>query len=161
MTMPEIDTLLPHADPMILLDRVCEADAESLTAELSITSTSLFFDEQEQAVGAWIGIEYMAQAVAAYAGYQATLKGESVRVGFLLGSRHYEAHCPQFSLGWKLQIHVQRVLQSENGLGAFECQICKVNSASDSTVLATATVTVFQPDQVEHFLQNVIEKNHE
>lgn len=153
--MPEVYTLLPHAEPMVLLDRVCAVDAESLTAELTITAASLFFDEQQQAVGAWIGIEYMAQAVAAYAGYQARLQGESVRVGFLLGSRRYESHCPNFPLGWVLQVQVRRVLQGENGLGAFECQIYQVND--NSTLLASATVTVFQPDQVENFLQN----NHE
>lgn len=150
--MMEIHKLVPHADPMVLLDRVITVDEESLSAELTITQDSLFFDEAELGVGAWVGIEYMAQAIAAYAGYQAVSKGESVRVGFLLGSRRYESHCSYFLLGSTLQVQVRRVLQNENGLGAFECQIGDANE--NKTVLATATVTVFQPEEVKQFLQN-------
>jgi predicted hotdog family 3-hydroxylacyl-ACP dehydratase len=153
MILPDIHALVPHADPMVLLEQVVAADAESLTARLVIREGSLFFDEEERGVGVWIGIEYMAQAIAAYAGYQASLKGEPVRVGFLLGSRRYEANCPYFLLDSVLQIHARRVLQGENGLGAFECQIWNAND-SNQTALATATLTVFQPDQIDHFLQN-------
>jgi predicted hotdog family 3-hydroxylacyl-ACP dehydratase len=147
VSWPDIHTLVPHADPMVLLDRVIAADEESLTTQLTITEDSLFLDEK--GVGSWIGIEYMAQTIAAYAGYQSSLKGEPVRIGFLLGARRYETSCSYFPLGSVLQIHARRVLQNENGLGAlgaFECQICDINSVQ----LANATVTVFQP-----------EKNHE
>lgn len=153
MTLPAIHTLVPHADPMVLLDRVTAVDAESLSAEVTITRQSMFFDEKEQGIGAWVGIEYMAQAIAAYAGYQAISQGEKVRVGFLLGSRRYESQCAHFGLGSILHVKVQRVVQHENGLGAFECQIGDT-SDTESKVLATATVTVFQPDNVNNFLKD-------
>ena len=155
--MIDIHKLVPHADPMVLLDRVLAVETESLSAELTIRSGSLFFDEKEQGVGSWVGIEYMAQAIAAFAGYQALSKGESVKVGFLLGSRRYESSCSNFPLGSVLQVRVQRVMQGENGLGAFECQICDARDVN-LTSLATATVTVFQPEEVNQFLQNL---NHE
>jgi len=151
--MPKIHSLVPHADPMMLLDRLVAVDTESLRAELTITSHSMFFDEKEQGVGSWVGIEYMAQAIAAYAGNQALSKGESVRVGFLLGSRRYEASCSNFPLGSVLQVEIRRVIQSENGLGAFECQICDADGMN-KTLLATATVTVFQPEQGKQFLHS-------
>lgn len=157
--MPEIHSLVPHAAPMMLLDRLIAVDTESLHAELTITPHSMFFDEQEQGVGSWVGIEYMAQAIAAYAGNQALSKGESVRVGFLLGSRRYEARCSNFPLGSVLQVQIRRVIQSENGLGAFECQIFDAGDMCASP-LATATVTVFQPEQGKQFLQNIIEVTH-
>jgi predicted hotdog family 3-hydroxylacyl-ACP dehydratase len=149
--MPEIHSLVPHAGPMMLLDRLLAVDTETLSAELVITPDSLFFDEIEQGVGSWVGIEYMAQAIAAFAGNQALSKGESVRIGFLLGSRRYEASCSNFSLGRVLHVHIRRVIQSENGLGAFECQICDANDINP-TPLATATVTVFQPEPGTQFL---------
>jgi len=155
--MINIHTLVPHADPMVLLDRVITVDEESLNAEVTITPNSMFFDEQEQGVGAWVGIEYMAQAIAAYAGYQALSKGEAVRIGFLLGARRYVATCSHFLSGSVLQVYVRRVLQNQNGLGAFDCQILDVSDVSN-TPLATATVTVFQPEQADQFLQN---SNHE
>jgi predicted hotdog family 3-hydroxylacyl-ACP dehydratase len=102
-------------------------------------------------VGAWVGIEYMAQAVAAHAGWLALQRGEEVKVGFLLGSRKYEASVPVFAPGSVLHVHVHRVLQAENGLGAFECRIDVVDGVQSA---ATATVTVFQPHNVNQFLKD-------
>ncbi len=89
----------------------------------------------------------MAQTIAAYAGYRAMLENGGVKVGFLLGSRRYETACAYFPLGSVLLVKAHRILQHENGLGAFECQI----SDASGRVLATANVTVFQPDNVNHF----------
>jgi predicted hotdog family 3-hydroxylacyl-ACP dehydratase len=150
MDMPDIRSLVPHAGPMVLLDRVIAMDEESLCAETRIVAESLFCDGD--GVGAWVGIEYMAQAIAAHAGYLAKLRGEPVKVGFLLGSRRYECTLPHFALGSVLRVHVQRVLQSENGLGSFECRI-----DLQGKQLATATVTVFQPADINQFLQGEME----
>ncbi len=148
MSYPDIRSLVPHSGPMVLLDRVLAAGPDSLSAEVGITAQSVFCDGA--GVGSWVGIEYMAQAVAAQAGYVARLAGEPVKVGFLLGARRYQASVPLFAVGSVLQVHVQRALLGENGLGAFECRI--VDVASGETA-ATATVTVFQPNDVNEFLQ--------
>ena len=121
MNIPDIRSLVPHAGRMVLLDRVISADEESLCAEITIRSDSLFCTTE--GVGAWVGLEYMAQAIAAYAGYVAYLRGEAVKIGFLLGTRRFECNRPFFSIGTRLQIHVKRVFQSENGMGSFECRI--------------------------------------
>jgi predicted hotdog family 3-hydroxylacyl-ACP dehydratase len=152
MTYPDIRELLPHSGPMVFLDRVLVADAESLSAEVIIRPASMFFDGQ--GVAAWVGVEYMAQAIAAHAGYQAGQRGEAVKVGFLLGARRYQASTPLFALGCALRVSVQRVLQGENGLAAFECRI-EDSSDSDGVALAHATITVFQPDNVEKFIQEM------
>jgi predicted hotdog family 3-hydroxylacyl-ACP dehydratase len=91
------------------------------------------------AVGAWVGLEYMAQAIGAYAGYRARLRGEPIRIGYLLGTRHYDCKRPRFVLGTLLKIHVKRVWQSENDLASFDCRI-----DDESGELASANVTVFQ-----------------
>jgi predicted hotdog family 3-hydroxylacyl-ACP dehydratase len=154
MSLSDIRTLVPHSGTMVLLDRLVAIGDESLCAEVVITLDTLFCDGR--GVGAWIGVEYMAQAVAAFAGYEAQSRGESVKVGFLLGSRRYECNHPQFAIGSKLHVHVQRTLQGENGLGAFGCHIDDANDPS-AAPLATATITVFQPDNVGEFLQKVSE----
>lgn len=148
MTLPDIHDLVPHSGAMSLLGRVLAADDENLSAEVTITQDSMFC--VDGAVGAWVGVEYMAQAVAAHAGHTALLHGEPVRVGFLLGTRRYVCAAPAFAVGSVMHIHVQRALQGENGLGAFDCRIV---DAGDGNELATATITVFQPDNVEEFLQ--------
>jgi predicted hotdog family 3-hydroxylacyl-ACP dehydratase len=94
----------------------------------------------------------MAQAVAAHAGYEQQLHGQPIKIGFLLGSRRYESSCATFKIGSVLQVYVHRVLLSENGLGSYECRI-EMAGDQESSVLATATVTVFQPANVNGFLQ--------
>ncbi|MGF6272790.1 putative hotdog family 3-hydroxylacyl-ACP dehydratase [Massilia sp. UYP11] len=144
----DIHSLVPHSGAMSLLGRLLAADDENLCAEVTITPDSMFC--VDGAVGAWVGVEYMAQAVAAHAGHAARLRGAPVRVGFLLGTRRYACSVPAFAAGSRLHVHVQRALQGENGLGAFDCRIVDGN---DGRELATATITVFQPNNVEEFLQ--------
>lgn len=147
-TFPDIGLLVPHDGQMILLDRVLATGSDSLCAEVTIGPDTVFFDGT--GVGSWVGIEYMAQAIAAHAGYGALLRGEEVKIGFLLGARRYQCSEPAFLLGSVLHVHVQHVLQGENGLAAFECRI---EHAAGGAPIATATITVFQPDNVNEFLQ--------
>jgi predicted hotdog family 3-hydroxylacyl-ACP dehydratase len=137
MDLPDIHTLLPHSGPMVLLDRVVAVDDESLCAEVRLRRDSLFC--VDEAVGAWVGLEYMAQAIGAYAGYRARRRGEPVRIGYLLGTRHYVCRKPRFAAGSRLQIHVKRLWQGEDGLASFDCRI-----EDESGVLARAQLTVFQ-----------------
>ena len=146
MGMPDIRSLVPHAGPMVLLDRVISVDEDSLCAEVGIRSDSLFCGSD--GVGAWVGIEYVAQAIAAWAGYTAQLRGEPVKLGFLLGVRRYECSRPIFVLGSVLRVHVRRLFQNENGLGSFECSI-----DNEEGPVATANVTVLQPLNVDDFLE--------
>lgn len=151
MTLPDIRSLVPHAGPMVLLDRVISVDQEKLCAEVRIHRDSVF--AREEGVGAWVGMEYMAQAIAAHAGHSARLRGEPVKIGFLLGSRRYECGCPAFALGSVLRVHALRVLQAENGLASYECRI----EGPDVRVLATATITVFEPADAKEFLRGSLE----
>jgi predicted hotdog family 3-hydroxylacyl-ACP dehydratase len=146
--LPDIHTLVPHSGSMSLLDTLLAAEAETLEAQVRIGPDTMFCSDG--AVGAWVGVEYMAQAVAAHAGFAARGRGEPVRVGFLLGSRRYACTVPAFAVGSVLNIHVQRALQGDNGLGAFDCRI---TDGEDGTELASATITVFLPNNVEEFLQ--------
>jgi predicted hotdog family 3-hydroxylacyl-ACP dehydratase len=146
MSWPDIRSLIPHSGAMVLLDRVIAVDEESLCAEVRIRPDSLFC--AASGVGAWVGLEYMAQTIAAFAGYTAYLRGEAVKLGFLLGARRYECTVPMFSLGSLLRVHVRRVLQSENGLGSFQCRI-----EHGQEEVATATLTVFQPVDAADFVK--------
>lgn len=150
MGMPDIRSLVPHAGPMVLLDRVISADEDSLLAEVRIRSDSLFCNTG--GVGAWVGIEYMAQAIGAWAGYTARLRGEPVKLGFVLGTRRYECRRPIFTLGSLLRVHILRVFQDENGLGSFECSI-----DNEEGRVATAIITVFQPPNIDDYLQGSAE----
>jgi predicted hotdog family 3-hydroxylacyl-ACP dehydratase len=133
-----IAELVPHAGRMRLLDRALEADAESIVAEVTVREDGLFF--ADGGVGGWVGIEYMAQAVAAWAGWHARQRGEKPRVGFLLGTRRYECSRPRFRPGEHLRIEVLRQFSADNGLGQFDCTI-----TIGTEQVATAALTVYEP----------------
>ncbi len=139
--------LVPHGGRMRLLDAAIEGDDESLLARVEIRSDSLFYDGT--GVGAWVGIEYMAQAVAAFAGWRARLEGGAPKVGFLLGSRRYDSERASFQLGECLLVEARRQFQADNGLGHFDCLI----SISGAAV-ASAALTVFEPENAVAFLGN-------
>ena len=67
-SLPPIADLMPHEGPMCLLDRLVEAQDERLVAEVLVPADGIL--SRDGAVGAWVGVEYMAQAVAAWAGWQ-------------------------------------------------------------------------------------------
>jgi predicted hotdog family 3-hydroxylacyl-ACP dehydratase len=143
--LPPIADLVPHAAPMCLLDRLIEVEGERLVAEVVVPETGMF--SREGGVGAWVGIEYMAQAVAAWAGWQARAAGKAPRIGFLLGTRRYRS-VAHFAAGQQLRIEIERLYQADNGLGQFECRI----RAGDAE-LASAQITVFGPENPDAFLK--------
>ena len=135
-----IGDLLPHGPEMTLIDRLVEYTPQRSVAAVTIRSSSRFC--LPPGVPAWVGIEYMAQAIAAHAGYEARLRGEPLAIGFLLGTRDYRCDVREFPLGATLTITVEPLL-AEGRLGAFRCSI-----AADA-VVATAVVNVYRPTSEE------------
>lgn len=131
-----IGELLPHGPAMTLLDALVEYSPQRSVAKATITERSRFVEGS--AVPAWAGIEYMAQTIAAHAGYEARLRGERPAVGFLLGTRAYRCELGEFPVGSTLTISVEPLV-SDPKLGAFQCAI-----ALDG-VVATAIVNTYQP----------------
>lgn len=145
-TDPTIAELVPHRGAMCWLDHVIEADAESLLAEACVRADHLLVRDGQLSASA--GVEYMAQAAAAWAGWQRRAsEGGASRIGFLLGTRRYQCSVPAFRVGDVLRVKVQRLFQADNGLGQFECVI-----AIDGAEVARASLNVFGPDDPEAFL---------
>jgi predicted hotdog family 3-hydroxylacyl-ACP dehydratase len=128
--------LLPHDPPMVLLDRAISFEDATLIAEVDVRADSLLC--QENGVPGWVGIEYMAQAVAAHAGCQARLEGKRPSIGYLLGTRSYKCSLAAFPVGETLQVHIES-LYVEMALGAFACRI------DMGETVASATINVYQP----------------
>ena len=149
MQFPDIASLVPHAKPMLLVDSVITADAENLSAELLIRDDSLFC--ADGAVGAWVGLEYMAQTVAAHAGYLAHLEGVPIKPGMLLGTRDYRCSTSSFPSGTKLRIHVKRLFVADNGIGSYACKIDDTENE-----LAGATLTVFNSVSPDIFADEAV-----
>ena len=141
MIKVDVAELLPHDGNMVLLDRVLEYDQESLVAEVIVRNDGLFSDGQT--VPAWLGIEYMAQTVAAHGGMMNHLAGEPINLGFLLGSRRYTCNVSEFVVGTRLTVKVERLIEDQ-GLAVFDCQIL------GDGIDISAKLNVYQPDKAEN-----------
>lgn len=137
--LPDIADLVPHQVPMLLVDTLISVDTKSIHAQVTIKANELFFNSETQSVPGYVGIEYMAQTVAAWSGFQAWLQNQPPSVGFLLGSRRYHTECSEFSLNKTLDIHAEKIMEN-NGMAVFQCRI-----TSKDVELATAQLNAFVP----------------
>ena len=137
--------LIPHAGDMILIDQVLSFDDEQIHTRATVKPGGLF-NRPDGSLPAWVGIELMAQSVAAYAGCHARRKGEPVALGFLLGTRKFECNVEHFPAGAELSIHGLRSLEDDNGMGVFECHL------RGDGFHASARLNVFRPPQAATYL---------
>jgi predicted hotdog family 3-hydroxylacyl-ACP dehydratase len=112
--------LLPHTGTAVLLDEVIACTDTSLSAGVTIGPASAFY--QDDGVPAHVGIEYMAQACGAFSGVRARRAGEPPRVGFILGTRRYQATRAWFANGERLVVTSDLVYRDEE-VGVFDCSI--------------------------------------
>ncbi len=138
--------LVPHAGDMILLDAVDTFDDESIDARLQVKPAGLF-NLPDGSLPAWVGVEIMAQTVAAFAGCQARQAGLPVELGFLLGTRSFQCNVGHFPAGSLLRVRATRSLQDDNGMGVFECHL------DGPGIHAEARLNVFRPPEVASYLQ--------
>lgn len=142
-----VSDLLPHRGEMVLLDRIESWGEDYLEATVLHHNASLFSDSNGN-VPAWVGIEYMAQAIGALAGIHALQNGEPVRIGLLLGTRKYEARTPCFYHNIKITIKAKQIFMDKNNLAAFDCTI------HSDTLLAEAQIKAIQPNNIEDIIKH-------
>jgi predicted hotdog family 3-hydroxylacyl-ACP dehydratase len=145
--LPSIEDVLPHRGNMLLIDCLIEFNNESTIAEYSPKSDAWYLDAEGN-MPAWIGIELMAQTVAAHVGVLKRCEGKPQKNGVLVGTRRYRSSIPSFASNVPLRICVAIAYQDPSGLAAYDCNI----TCSDN-ILAEATVKVFEPDDFQTFLQ--------
>ena len=133
-----IETVLPHAGRMLLLDRVTGSTEAAIEAALGIRPDNPFF-EAGKGVAAHIAIEWMAQACGAFVGLEAMRRNQPVRVGFLLGTRNFKAERDWFRDGEGLIVRAELIFR-DGETGVFDCIL-----RGPERVEATAQLTLHQP----------------
>jgi 3-oxoacyl-[acyl-carrier-protein] synthase-1 len=133
---PPLAELVPHKPPMLLLDRVLSYSTDRVCCAVEIRADSPFAGPG--GVPAVVGVEYMAQCIAVYAGLAARDKGDPVRVGFLLGSREVRLDAETFAVGDRLEVEARRTW-GDNDLGSFACHVRR-----GAEVLVHGNLTVYQ-----------------
>ncbi|MDO9224997.1 MAG: beta-hydroxyacyl-ACP dehydratase [Pseudomonadota bacterium] len=136
---PPIEELLTHRGDMLLIERVLDSGPEGIRVEAKVDGNAWYADT-EGAMPAWIGIELMAQAIAALVGLKAREQRLPPRQGLLLGTRSFTTSVPAFAQHATLLVAASEVFQEDNGLAAFDARI----ELAGRTV-AEATLKVFEP----------------
>lgn len=95
---PPVEELLPHRSNMRLLDRVVAADDLRVIAAFTPQADAWYADAEGN-MPAWIGIELMAQAVAAQVALKKRQAGLPLKMGALLGSKRYLSKTGSFTGG--------------------------------------------------------------
>jgi predicted hotdog family 3-hydroxylacyl-ACP dehydratase len=146
-TFPPIEELVPHADGMLLIDRVVAVEGELVRSETTIRADNIFF-QRGRGVPSYVGFEFMAQTISAYDGLKRRANGKKPAIGLLLGCRKYSVARPFFVKGERLTVESNSLL-GEEGMASFECRILDEAGAE----LASATINVYRPADPEAFLQ--------
>ncbi len=142
----DIEPYSPLSKSMCLLNKVVSIEDGAFSASVILNESSTFADSD--GVPGWLGIEYMAQAIAAFAGVRATKEKQPVEIGFLLGSRKYQSSISCFPFHKEIVITVSELLQDESGLGVYDCSI-----NIDDEIVASAKLNVFQPKDPIQFIE--------
>ncbi|MCA3013182.1 MAG: hypothetical protein INH41_12375 [Myxococcaceae bacterium] len=143
---PPISELVPHQGPMVLLDRVLAESRDGLTAEAIVRAGRPFV--RDAGWPALVGLELMAQTMAAWSGLRARRAGRAPRLGFLAGTRHFDCLVPFFPPDARLEVEIALEFDASNGLAVFDCVI-----RTQGVVQATAKVNSYEPDDVSAFLE--------
>lgn len=130
---------------MVLIDNILESNDTSVLTEVTIRPESLFQDDEGR-IPTWIGIEYMAQTIAAYAGVKHASKKEPIKMGFLIGTRTYDAFVDYFIRGNTYLVSANLLFVDE-GLGSFECFIHEKKSGDKCCY---AKINVYEPENTNN-----------
>ncbi len=139
--LPGVAEIVPHAGEMVLLARVVSHAGDETVCAAQI-GDDVLLATPEGDVPAWMGLEYMAQCIAAHAGLVGRASGEPPRVGFLLGARLVTFHARCYRRGQRLAVRAHRLWGGPRGMVAFDCD---VTDAETGTVLAEGRLNCFMP----------------
>ena len=148
-TARPISHYLAHRRGMCLPDKITHVEALKVSTCAYITEDNMFYDAEKNAVPSWAGIEYMAQTAAIWVGIHDEKHHKPIQMGFLIGTRRYEAHEPVFHSNQLISIHVFASFVEDNVI-VFDGEI----HDQQGNILATGNLTAFRPDDMAQYLKD-------
>ena len=142
-------TILPHEEPMILIDDVIDYSLPErwLKSRVTIREDNIFYEKKLNGVSSLIGIEFMAQTIGCFV--HLAKNHEKPQLGFLLGTRMYNNLKSVFELNSSYTIYVREEYM-DSGISSFSCII----SDEKENEVASATITAYQSDDIERKFLN-------
>ena len=142
-----VEQLLPHDHPMILVSGVKEFD-KNLTKVISIVNInkdSLFFDPQIGGVPSYVSLEYMAQTIACLAGIYSLRMGIEPLKGFVLGTRKMILGIDRFVPG-SYEVYCEEMFHDKE-FASFDCKLY-----FEGQELASSLVNTYRVEDMQKFL---------
>ena len=120
----ELHSVVPHRDRLLLLGRVTGYNLEerSIEAESVITEDCIFYDSALKGVPAWVGFEYIAQAISALTGIRDRENKVPQKFGFILAVSRLQIGLPFFKTGSIITIRAKEI-ESMPPVSVFEGEI--------------------------------------
>lgn len=137
-----VEELVPHRGAMSLLDSIDEYGPDWLRAGLTTRRDSIF--AHEHGVPGWVGIEYMAQAAAAFGAIEQVQRGETPSIGLLIGSRYYRCMEELIPFGTRLTVFVRIAMHDEEDFAAYECTVHSPDGGR-GRLIADCTLKAYRP----------------
>jgi predicted hotdog family 3-hydroxylacyl-ACP dehydratase len=138
MTYPPLFQLVPHEPPMLWLDALVHWQPGLARAEARVMPDSALVHAGR--LHAAVTLEYMAQTVAAYLGYEAYSAGKPVRVGMVVACRDLHLAQEWLHVGTQLVIVVHKQSGDET-LSRFSAEV-----STGGARVAQATLTLLHGD---------------
>ncbi len=144
----QLEEILPHRPPMVLLDEVVSFDESDGSLVVAATIRPEWSEN-------YVAIELMAQASAALAGIHDRIAGgnDPARPGFLLGTRRLVLDIDRFEVGRRYLVTSKNVFR-DGEAASFECTV----RDGDKTV-ASAVLNAYRPHDISSFLSSDIPPN--
>ena len=134
---------LSHRPPMIMLAELISVDMPGVASAVPDTSPScIFYDPDLKGVPACAALEYMAQTMALAVGAERRRRGQTPKVGFVLGTRRMEVKIATFESGKRYVANAKCVYDDEE-FASFDCSI----TDPDGATVAAALFTAYQPPE--------------
>lgn len=147
-----LDELLPHREPMMLLEAVETFDPEArrLTARVRVTPEQVALFGNASGVPNWVAIEYMAQTSAALAGCwdRHVAPDRPARPGLLLGTLKFELGIDRFEACGVYHVTAEDILSDEDA-ASFACSI-RDDAGHE---VAKANLNAYRPPDMARFLK--------
>jgi predicted hotdog family 3-hydroxylacyl-ACP dehydratase len=131
---------------MILVDEVVGWNDAEVVSALSIKRSDIF--AREKGLPAHVALEWMAQTCGLLVGIRALEAARAVRVGFLLGTRDFEARQSWFNFDDRIMVTAKTNFEDDE-MAVFDCRVER-----SSAICATARLTLYQPADLEAMLES-------
>ncbi|MDC1295526.1 hypothetical protein N8077_04255 [Myxococcota bacterium] len=141
---PPISQLIPHREPMILLDKLVDWSRGSARCSMVVSEGARFVEDGK--LDSPCLLEHMAQAVAVCLGYEMLLSGRGLRVGMIVSCRTFEALIPTTKVGETLLVSAEQVAANLSA-STFDCSVDRTGDGTDERI-ARASLTLYHGDSI-------------